>query len=172
MTHSIKFDDFTSGNKGVVIDSTYMTDIQRKGFYEARDAVADTILAVFEDVEDQTNKTISEYYIGQTSISNESPVKDIPVLSKKWEEHKQHNYGQDGLLVLTAITDKHIPLKHDSCESVVSVKQYTTALHQQLLHLFKIVNKDVRIVNEEFSDNPDEAEDTCTGVIYIVLTLV
>ena len=175
-TAKLKFDDFTKGQKGVVIDPTYNTLITDQGFYQARDSIADTIQAVFEDIHDQTTNNLSSYYIGQTKLRDDvadpSEPKTwsiVPHLYEEWEEMKQNGYGQDGMIVIATVTDTQY-------EQFVTVNDYSVALCQQLLHLFKLVNKDSRVYNKDFNmatkrTYGNTVDDKNTSIIFIAVTL-
>ncbi len=179
-TARIKFDDFTRGDKGVVIDPTYNTVITDQGFYQARDSIADTIQTIFEDIQDQTTNQLSSYYIGVTKLRDDvDPLElrkwnTVPHLYEEWEDIKQNGCGQDGLIVLATVSDTDIL----NVQQSVTVDEYSVALCQQLLHLFKIVNKDSRVYNKDFNmatkwksgNTMDDRRNT--SVIFMAVTLM
>ena len=186
-TSRLKFDHLTKGKKGVVIDPTYMAAItEGTGFYQARDCIADIIQAVFEDLNQQTNREVSSYCIGLASlpsILNPSEPHTftafVHLLYQEWDCLRRSGCGQDGLITVAAVTEKALPKKHDGSGEIVNVRDYSVALCQQLLHLFKIVNKDTRLLNKDFTVQDATWEEsmkstpthTCTSIIYIAVTL-
>ena len=175
-TSRLKFDDFIKGQRGVVADPTYMTTIKGKGFYQTRDLIADKIQEIFEDLEEQlTAKQVSSYYIDQAILTD-----DINSLEPKTWTNIPHLYqewgglGQDGLIVLAIVTERDVPMARDESSPVMTVDDYSTALCQQLHHLFKIVNRDTRLEtnNNNATRTVTSSNSPVNAIVYIAVSLV
>jgi hypothetical protein len=165
----IELDDIVSGKRGVIIDNGYMTDIANMGFYTCRDSIADSLMRAFDDLESesQQERRVSRYYMGVAQIAN--PLHDLKHPdNSKGLEMTYEDHGGNGLLVLSVITKETIPL---SLRESLTVKEYATAVCQQVIHLLKIVSKDTRLINVNTTDEPWKNETTQGCVIYATLTL-
>lgn len=152
-TMRIKFDDLTQGwRSGIVIDPTYLSAITNTGFYQARDAIADKIQEIFEDIEEQTTKNISLYTISQVLIRDDvdpyepKSWKAIPHLYQDWESLKERGCGQDASIVIAIVTERDTPTSRDGSQYLIKPEQYSTAICHELNNLFKIVHKDQRLL--------------------------
>ena len=177
-TSRLKFDDFIKGQRGVVADPTYMTTIKGKGFYQTRDLIADKIQEIFEDLEEQlATKQVSSYYIDQAIITDDiNPLEpktwtNIPHLYQEWAGLGQ--CGQDGLIALAIVTERDVPMTRDEPSPVMTVNDYSTALCQQLHHLFKIVNRDTRLeTNSSSATRSVTSTSPANSIVYIAVSFV
>ena len=109
-----------------------------------------------------STKKIAKIYIGKTFIQRRrNPGGGFKTLnpldhhtwkkngiSSRWSEHKNKEYGRDGLVVLGAITRETVPEK---CRDRLHQEDFTLAMEQKLLHHYIISHPDPRVVNETFS---------------------
>ena len=109
-----------------------------------------------------SSKKIAKIYIGKTFIQQRRKpgggFKTFDPLdhhtwrkngiSSRWSEHKNKEYGRDGLVVLCAITRKTVPKK---CRDRLHQEDFTLAMEQKLLHHCIISHPDPRVVNETFT---------------------
>lgn len=171
---AISLDELATGTQGIVIDHAYITDITGSGFYKSRDTISDTLMRAFHDIEDQSQKHVTGYYVGWACLRDATPISDLNSasnfreLQSTWEDHKKVSQGQDGLIILSVTSQDSIPV---SRQGTVTVREYTIAVCQQILHLLKIVSGDERLFNINTRDDACENDDTKQCVIYATLTL-
>ena len=167
--------ELATDSKGLIINHAYITDTIGTGFYALRDAIADSLTRAMEDIESQSQKNVSKYYLGWVCLNKATPTQNLKEsasslaeLQSTWEHHKKSSHGKDGLLVLSAISHESIP---KSREDMLTVKEYTMAVCQQILHLLKIVSGDNRLCNINTTDETCESNEADICIIYATLTL-
>ena len=131
------------------------------------------------ELELHSDRTIAKIYIGKTFIKQRKKpgggyLKFDPLnsntwkkkgISSRWQDHKKHNYGRDGLVVLGAITRETMP---ERC-SQVHQEHFALAMEQKLLHHYLLSHPDpkVPVVNETFSTGATTKQVSYAYAVYM-----
>ena len=131
------------------------------------------------ELELQSDRTIANIYIGKTYILRRKKpgggyLKFDPLnsntwkkkgISSRWQDHKKHNYGRDGLVVLGAITRETMPER----SSQVNQEHFALAMEQKLLHHYLLSHPDpkVPVVNETFSTGATTKQVSYAYAVYM-----
>ena len=169
---------------GVVISSAYFSSLSGKGFYEARDQIADKLSIALQDLQDDNNAEsiqITSYAIGcavslaeATPTTDSSSAHDTQKLAERLEGEREEG---EVVIALSAVTSNDIP---QSRRQSIDLTEYSQALCTQLIHLIRIVTGDTRlhrtIRNSSPSSSPNNeirraSDDTDTRIIFVSLTL-
>ena len=130
------------------------------------------------ELEFHSERRIAKIYIGKSFIQRRRKpgggfTKFEPLdhrtwrkngISSRWGEHKHHDYGRDGLVVLGAITRQTMPEK---CRSRVHQEDFVLAMEQKLLHHYLLSKPDSRVVNETFTAGRAPQRNSYAYAIYM-----
>ena len=162
-----------SANPADIAGQTEVKPIKQKLIAQVEDTV--------RELELQSDRTIAKIYIGKTFIKRRKKPrgrgfqKFNPLrhhtwkkngISSRWHDHRQQEYGRDGLVVLGAITRETMPEK---CRESGQIDQedFTLAMEQKLLHHYLLSHPDPRVVNESFSTGQLTKERSYAYAVYM-----
>ena len=124
--------------------------------HDAEKKLVEKIEKTLDDIEYRRGAQIKKFFIGRSSVhalksrGRINPLDpntwDVRGISGKWADHRKVNCCSDGLVVVTVITKNQVPLREK--EPILHQEQYTLALYQRLMHYYKIIKGDSRLVNK------------------------
>lgn len=168
--------DFCKDEKsqGFVCDSEYIVDLRNMNDDKATlTELAEGLEKIFFVIQETSSMIVSKYAIGVLPITTKKDEAFDPkncntwnmsgILSK-WETHKNEDFGQSGLVVLTAIDKGAVPSNYkDSMDQ----RGYAVHLLSKFCELIEN-NNDERLENLE---NQTYKKSTIAHALYIAYTL-
>ena len=151
------------GNKQSVCASTgikkglKLTAINTDGsdvLYRATDTLVKWVDDTITDIEIQSERKVTKFYIGKTFVRQIKNKKFDAMnpntwkksgISSRWCHHKQEDYGRNGMVVLTVVTRDDVP--QQSIPAFKHQEMYALALEQQLIIHYAFIRGDKRLAN-------------------------
>ena len=133
---------------------------------------------IFTDLQIQKDAKVDKFYIGKTYIQTWTGRKMNPLnpntwtkkgISSRWGDHKEEDYGRDGMIVIAVITRDQVPLRET--EPAVNQEDYTLALEQRLMHYYKITKGDKRLANKTFTSGGADKKGSAGYALYVAFSL-
>jgi deoxyxylulose-5-phosphate synthase len=127
-------------------------------FREATERLRTAVKNSLSVVENSTNKKVSEFRIGKTSVTKQSnrtfdPMKpttwkNVPKLNQKWTEPLDDKY--DGLFEVGCVTNELIPrvIKETNTTICMDHQMYALGMAQALVHHYMVHEPDARLRNK------------------------
>ena len=174
------FDQLSRGGcRYYVCDRGYLVDITQLDTLEkAEDKLVENIENIFQDLQTQTEKKITKFYIGKTFVqANQKYPKLYPLnpgswrkegISSRWKDHRKEEYGKDGMIVIAVIARDQVPT---TVASKVKQELYTLALEQRLLHYYQITKGDERLHNDTFTSGGTDKKGSAGYALYVAFSL-
>ena len=153
------FEDLrTRARRGYACDNT--VDIEDHSFDDARNKLIKHVGNCIHRLEEGSGLTVMKFYIGKTYVNKKQQQpggEDLPLdpqdnstytkdgISKHWGDEQKTDYGRDGTVVLTTVTEKAVP----QARRPLDLEDYTLELKKALFDYFtatspykeKIANK-------------------------------
>jgi hypothetical protein len=161
--------------KNYVCDESCLVDLSTAtSIGKATRVLVNGLENVFSNLAIETGMEITNFYIGKTYIRGRKGCKFNHMnpytwrklgISDRWRTHKRQFYGENGLVVLSVVTR--------GCMTVEGVHQeeYTLELERRLLHHYKEIKRDKRLVNPTYNSGK-KTESSCVGyAIYVAFSL-
>ena len=139
---------------------------------------------IFTDLQIQKDATVDKFYIGKTFAQSTKRGKINPLnphtwrkkgISSRWGDHKEEEYGRDGMIVIAVITRDQVPLREtddpSKPEPAVHQEDYTLALEQRLMHYYKITKGDKRLANKTFTSGGADKKGSAGYALYVAFSL-
>ena len=174
------FEQLCNGESYYVCDRECLVHVtQLDTLQEAEDKLTEKIDTLFQDLQIQTDKEIKMFYIGKTFVRGNkkykrrvNPLNPLTWrkqgISSRWGEHKEKEYGEDGMIVIAIITRDQVP---GGAASKVKQELYTLALEQRLLHYYQITKGDERLHNDTFTSGRSDMEGSAGYALYVAFSL-
>ena len=156
------------------------TEQNYNALYRATDTLVKWVDDTITDIEIQSGKKVVKFYIGKTyvrQIKNRRFDAMNPNtwrksgISSRWHHHRQEDYGENGMVVLTVVTKDDVP--QQSIPTFKHQEMYALALEQQLIIHYAFIRGDKRLAN--ISTHPgmqQQEESRAIGYpIYMAFTL-
>ena len=139
---------------------------------------------IFTDLQIQKDAEVDKFYIGKTFAQSTKRGKINPLnphtwrkggISNRWRDHKEEEYGRDGMIVIAVITRDQVPLREtddpSKPEPTVHQEDYTLALEQRLMHYYKITKGDKRLANKTFTSGGADKKGSAGYALYVAFSL-
>ena len=174
------FDELCNGNVlNYACDNT--VDIRGSDFEQAKQKILTHIDDCIIDLEIASERKVEKLYIGKTYIHRRrAPRGFVPIdpknpwtykkggIGSRWREHRNNDYGRDGMIVLAVIPREAVP---PNAKPGLHQEDYTFALEQALLHHFMITNYDGRIANDSFATGGTDVLGSAAYALYMAFRL-
>ena len=152
-------------------------------FREATERIKTAVKNSLSDVENSTQKNVSEFRIGKTSVASQAnqtfdPMKPMTWARAggnimKWKEHKKDNY--DGAFEVGCVTKELIPkVIKETCTAIgMNHQMYALGMAQTLLHHYMVHEPDARLRNTSFDTRrwTEGKIDDKGAIIYVAYKL-
>ena len=159
----------------------YTVDIRGSDFEQAQQKILKHIDDCIIDLEIASQRKVEKLYIGKTYIHRRrAPRGFVPIdpknpwtykkggIGSRWREHRNNDYGRDGMIVLVVIPREAVP---SNAKPGLHQEDYTFALEQALLHHFMITNYDHRIANDSFATGGTDVHGSAAYALYMAFRL-
>ena len=146
--------------------------------HTAEEKLVKKVEDMFNDLQIQKDATVDKFYIGKTFVQSTKKGKINPLnphtwrkggISSRWRDHKEEDYGRDGMIVIAVITKDQVPLRET--EPAVHQEDYTLALEQRLMHYYKITKGDKRLANKTFTSGGADKKGSAGYALYVAFSL-
>ena len=168
-----------------VCDKECLVDITREDtLHIVEDKLVKKIEDIFTDLQIQKDATVDKFYIGKTFVQSTKRGKINPLnpstwkkggISSRWGDHKEEEYGRDGMIVIAVITRDQVPLREtddpSKPEPAVHQEDYTLAIEQRLMHYYKITKGDKRLANKTFTSGGADKKGSAGYALYVAFSL-
>ena len=155
------------------------TNTEQDALYRATDTLVKWVDDTITDIQIQSGKKVVKFYIGKTYVrkSKRSRVFDAmnPItmrkegISSRWHDHKEEDYGRNGMVVLTVVTKDDVP--QQSIKAFKHQEMYALALEQQLIIHYAFIRGDERLANESTHPGKEQKEGAIGYPIYMAFAL-
>ena len=138
---------------------------------------------ILKKIEDQSKLKIEKFYIGKTYLKKKKKGSGfVPFnrmkpetwvckgLNDRWFRHKQEDYGQDGMIVLSAVTKDQV-IHANPAVKKLDQEQFNLAIEQTLLHHFMFKTGETRFANTTFESGGISKEKKPGHCLYVAFTL-
>ena len=156
-------------------------DIRGSDFGQAKKTILKHIDDCIRCLEIARGRKMEKLYIGKTYIPRKkAPRGFVPIdpknpwtykkggIGSRWREHRNSDYGRDGMIVLAVIPRGAVP---SNAKPGLHQEDYTFALEQALLHHFMITNYDDRIANDTFATGGTDVHGSAAYALYMAFRL-
>ena len=145
---------------------------------QAEQMLVDQIDNCIDTIKDKTGRDIESFYIGKTYVE-ERMNRDFDHMDPdtwkldggingRWKAHKDGGYGQDGLIVLTAVTRKAIHPCIRKNKPDLLHEDYALVLERRLIEDYLT---DRRLHNKTMKPGRRDYNTSCGYVLYIAFKL-
>jgi len=135
--------------------------------HRATDTLVKWVDETITDIEIQSEKKVTKFYIGKTFVRQIKNRKFDAMnpntwrksgISSRWRHHKQEDYGRNGMVVLTVVTKDDVP--QQSIPAFKHQEMYALALEQQLIIHYAFIRGDERLANTSTHPGMQQQEES------------